>query len=127
MTEPTPRLTVAALLWRSAALLTLALGGIGILLPGLPTVPLWILSAFCAGRGWPAVETWLLNHPRHGQSIRLWRQHGAVPRRAKWAATLMMTISSIVILALPVPLWARLAAPASMLLVALWLWRRPEP
>ncbi len=127
MAELKPLSTLAALFWRLAALLTLALGGIGIFLPGLPTVPFWILSAFCAGKGWPAVEHWLLNHPRYGATIRDWREHGAVPRRAKWAATLMMLASSLLIASLPIVLWAKFAGPGVMAVVAVWLWRRPEP
>ncbi len=127
MNLPRTKPALAVLFWRSAALVTLGLGGIGILLPGLPTVPFWILSAYCAGRGWPAVEDWLLNHPRHGGTIRQWREQGAVPRRAKWAATLMMCASSLLIVSLPIVTWAKFAGPGTMLVVAIWLWRRPEP
>jgi uncharacterized protein len=42
--------------WRALALLSLALGGIGVVLPGLPTVPFVLLSAFAAGKGWPKFE-----------------------------------------------------------------------
>ncbi|WP_241505865.1 YbaN family protein [Parahaliea mediterranea] len=122
---PTPG-PVAALLWRFAALLALLLGAVGIVLPGLPTVPFWLLAAWCASRGWPAVERWLLAHPRHGPSIRAWRERGAVPRRAKWSATLMMALSSALIVYLPLTPWVQVVAPATMLAVAIWLWRRPE-
>ncbi len=117
---------LAVLLWRGAALLALLLGGIGILLPGLPTVPFWLLAAWCAGKGWPAVEHWLLQHPRHGASIRAWRERGAVPRRAKWSATLMMALSSALILYLPLAPWVQWVAPLTMLVVGVWLWRRPD-
>ena len=57
---------------------------------GLPTVPFVLLAAWAAGKGWPELEQWLLHHPRYGGSIRAWRQHGAVSRRAKWLASVMM-------------------------------------
>ncbi len=117
---------VRQLLWRALALLSLTLGLIGIVLPGLPTVPFVLLAAWAGGKGWPALEAWLLNHPRHGPAIRRWRDHGAVPRRAKWAATLMMGLSATVLALSPAPLAVKLAVPAVMAAVAIWLWRRPE-
>ena len=50
---------VARLLWRLLALLSLALGALGVVLPVLPTVPFLLLAAWAAGKGWPALETWL--------------------------------------------------------------------
>jgi hypothetical protein len=117
---------LALILWKTFALVCVALGLIGVVLPGLPTVPFLLLAAWAAGRGWPALEAWLVNHPRHGPSIRRWRDRGAVPRRAKWAATLMMTASAGLLWHSPAPLALRVVLPLVMLAVALWLWRRPE-
>lgn len=117
---------VALLLWRTLALASLALGLLGVFLPGLPTVPFLLLAAFAGSRGWSALEQWLLNHPRHGPDIRRWRERGVVPRRAKWASTVMMSISALIMLALAIPLWAKVMAPLMMAAVGWWLWRRPE-
>ena len=117
---------LARLLWRALALLSLALGLAGLVLPVLPTVPFLLLAAWAAGKGWPALETWLLNHAQFGPHIRRWREHGAVPRRAKWLATLMMTASAVMLALSPLHLGAKIGVPAVMLAVAIWLWRRPE-
>ncbi|HEY6643364.1 YbaN family protein [Povalibacter sp.] len=114
------------LLWRLAALLALGLGIVGIALPVLPTVPFLILAAWAGGKGWPALEQRLLAHSTYGPHIRIWRERGVVPRNAKMAATLAMTISAIGLQFAPVPMWLRIAVPIMMLAVALWLWRRPE-
>lgn len=120
------RRAVQLILWRSLALACVVLGLIGVVLPGLPTVPFLLVAAWSGGKGWPALETWLLNHPRHGPAIRRWREHGAVPRRAKWFATLMMITSAGLMGLSPAPLWAKLGVPVFMAGVAVWLWRRPE-
>lgn len=120
------RRTLARLLWRALAVLSIALGLVGIVLPGLPTVPFLLLAAWAGSHGWPALEQWLLAHPRFGPPIRRWREHGAVPRRAKWAASLMMTVSAAVLLLSPLPLAVKLGVPALMAGVAAWLWRRPD-
>jgi len=117
---------VARLLWRVLALVFVALGLLGAFLPVLPTVPFLLAAAWAAGRGWPALERWLLEHPRYGEYIRQWRRSGAVPRRAKWAATGMMALSSAVLLATAAPAAVKIGAPILMAAVAIWLWRRPE-
>lgn len=117
---------VIRLLWRMLAGTAVLLGLIGVFVPGLPTVPFLLLATWAAGRGWPALETWLLHHPRWGASIRAWREHGAMPRRAKWAASIMMSLSTGLMYLSSAPHWLTLGVAVLMLGVAIWLWRRPE-
>lgn len=117
---------ISRLLWRAFALILLALGLLGMLLPALPTVPFLLAAAWAGGRGWPALEQWLLNHPRHGPDIRRWRERGAVPRRAKWTASLMMLASAAFLLVSAPPAPIRFGVPLVMGVVAVWLWLRPE-
>ena len=50
-----------------------------------------------------------------------------MPRRAKWISTLMMATSGIGMQFFTgIPLWLRLAVPALMGVVAIWLWLRPD-
>jgi uncharacterized membrane protein YbaN (DUF454 family) len=120
------RRMLALILWRLLAGSALLLGFIGIFVPGLPTVPFLLLAAWAAGHGWPALEAWLLNHPRWGASIRAWREHGAMSRRAKWAASIMMTASAGLMYFSGAPRLITLGVALVMLTVAIWLWRRPE-
>ncbi len=120
------RRAVRILLWRALALVSLLLGLVGVVLPGLPTVPFLLLAAWASSHGWPALEQWLLRHPRFGKSLRDWRERGSVARRAKWAASITMASSALLMAVIGVPPWALLLACATMTVVALWLWRRPE-
>jgi uncharacterized membrane protein YbaN (DUF454 family) len=113
-------------LWRALAVVCVALGIIGAFLPLMPTVVFLLVAAWAGGKGWPQLEVWLLTHPRYGAPIRAWRERGAVPRRAKWAASLMMALSSVVLALSPLALGWRVGLPLGMGCVALWLWRRPE-
>ncbi len=115
------------LLWRVLALLALVTALIGAVLPGLPTVEFLLLSAWAGGKGWPALERWLLNHPRLGPPIRHWREERAMSRRTKWMATASMSLAAVLIGLSALPLWARLLLPATMAVTLAWLWRRPEP
>ena len=118
--------TLIRLLWRVLALASLLLAVVGIVVPGLPTVPFLLVAAWAGSHGWEALEQWLLNHPRYGADIRRWRERGAVPPRAKWASSLMMALSATIMLMLDIALWAKVTGPLVMLVVACWLWRRPE-
>ncbi|MCU0754186.1 MAG: YbaN family protein [Xanthomonadales bacterium] len=120
------RAGMTRLLWRLLALLLLAIGAVGILVPGLPTVVFWLMAAWAASRGAPELEQWLLEHPRHGAAIRGWREAGRVPRPAKRAATLMMLLSLSLLALIGEPGWRLAALAGVMAAVLFWLWRRPE-
>lgn len=115
------------LFWRSLVVLFVILGFIGAILPGMPTTVFLILAAWASSKGWPQMDAWLLNHPKYGPTLRDWRAHGTVPRKAKWLASIMMLISGIIMLFTTAPLAVKAFTDITMLIVAIWLWRRPEP
>ena len=118
---------IAARLWWLLAYASLGLGIVGIVVPGLPTVPFVLLAAFAAARGSRRLHDWLLAHPRFGPMIRDWEREGAVSRRAKTLATGMMALSAAVMFLTAPKWWMAATGTAIMACVALWLWRRPEP
>jgi uncharacterized protein len=114
-------------LWWLLAYASLALGAIGIVLPGLPTVPFVLLSAFAAARGSQRLHARLLADRRFGPMIRDWQAQGAVGRRAKWLATTMMGACAAVMFLTAPEVWMAATGTAIMAVVATWLWLRPEP
>lgn len=115
------------LFWRSLVVLFVILGFIGAILPGMPTTVFLILAAWAASKGWPQVDDWLMNHPKHGATLRAWREKGTVPRKAKWIASMMMLISGVIMLFTTAPFAVKVFTDLTMLIVAIWLWLRPEP
>ncbi len=113
-------------LWVALAWLALGLGFLGIVLPGLPTVPFILAASFCAARGSRKLHLWMRRHRQFGPMIRNWEDHGAISRRAKWLASIMMALCSLLMGVSPSPLWAWATGSTIMLTVAIWLWRRPE-
>lgn len=123
--QQTPRRT--RWLWWLLAYASLALGVIGIVVPGLPTVPFVLLSAFAAARGSQRLHARLLADRRFGPMIRDWQSQGAVSRRAKWLATTMMSACAAVMFLTAPKLWMAATGTTIMTVVATWLWLRPEP
>ena len=114
-------------LWWLLAYASLALGLIGIVVPGLPTVPFILLSAFAAARGSQRLHAWLLEHRRFGPMIRDWQDGGAVSRRSKWLATGTMAVCAAIMFLTAPQTWMAALGTTIMAVVATWLWRRPEP
>lgn len=112
--------------WRLLASVAILLGALGVALPGLPTVPFLLVAAWAASHGWPELEQRLLAHPHYGPAIRAWRQQRAVPRRAKWAASLLIATSMVLLVLSPAPDLLRWLLPPFLLCITIWLWSRPD-
>ncbi len=89
-----PRRATAPL-WFVAGLLSVAIGGIGIIVPGLPTTVFFIVAAACFSRSNKRFEQWVLNLPRIGALVRDHRSGLGMPRRAKVAAVTMILVVSV--------------------------------
>ena len=113
--------------WWLLAYASLGLGLVGIVVPGLPTVPFVLLAAYAAARGSQRLHAWLLAHRQFGPMIRDWQSQGAVSRRAKRLATGMMAACAVVMFLTAPKAWMAATGTAIMAVVAAWLWLRPEP
>ncbi|MGH8077629.1 MAG: YbaN family protein [Lysobacter sp.] len=113
--------------WWLLAYVSLGLGVVGIVVPGLPTVPLVLLSAYAAARGSQRLHRKLLAHAQFGPMIRDWQAHHAVSRRAKVLALTMMAACAALMFVTAPRTWMAAAGTAIMAIVGVWLWLRPEP
>lgn len=105
--------------------LALAIGIIGLFVPGLPTTVFVLIAAACAARGSPRFHDWLLGHRVFGPIIRDWQEGGRVSRPAKRAATVSMALCAVILSMVASPRWAVVGITV-MAVVLAWLWRRPE-
>jgi len=105
----------------------LAIGVIGIVVPGLPTTPFVLAAAWAAARGSTRLHEWMRAHRLFGPMIRDWESTGAVSRRAKWFATITMSLCAVIMFLTAPKWWMATTGTTIMLIVAIWLWLRPEP
>ena len=68
-----------------------AIGAIGILVPGLPTTPFMILAAACYIRSSNKLYNWLIKNKLFGKHIKNIREGKGIPIRVKIFAQVMMT------------------------------------
>lgn len=89
--------------------LSLGLGVLGIFVPLLPTTPLLLLAAALYFKGSPRLYEWLINHPRLGEYIRNFREHRAIPLRAKVVSVslLWLTIGYCIVAVVDKWWWAQ--------------------
>ena len=122
-----PRGRAVRAAWLVGGLVAVGLGGVGIIVPGLPTTVFFIIAAWCFGRSSPRLEAWVLGLPRIGGLVRDHRDGLGMPRRAKVIALAMMwvaiALSSLALRSVPVALVAVVALGA--IGTAYILWRVP--
>jgi uncharacterized protein len=108
------------------AAVSLFLAVAGAVLPIMPTVPFVLLAAWAATKSSPRLARWLESHPTMGPPIREWRQGGVVRRPVKWVTTATMSSGSVFMIAFAQPWWVPALGVPVMVVVAVWLWLRPE-
>jgi len=75
----------ARALLAGVGMVCVALGGIGMVVPGMPATIFLIAASFLFARSSPVLRRRLRRHPRLGDYVRM-AESGSMPRRAKWMA-----------------------------------------
>ncbi|MDH5327178.1 MAG: YbaN family protein [Gammaproteobacteria bacterium] len=109
------------------AYLFLGLAIVGLFLPGVPTVPFLLLTAWFAARGSDRLHGWLYAHPRLGRLLIDWEQQGAISGTSKVLAVLMLIVSWIIIYNRVENVWGLLGMSGLFIAIAVFLISRPKP
>lgn len=112
--------------WFAVGALSLSLGGIGIVLPILPTTPFVILAAFAFAKVSPTVASALENHRIFGPIIADWRAHGAIAPRYKIIAHVMMLAALALSFAMDMPVTILAVQLTCMAGASLYILSRPS-
>lgn len=100
-------------LYVTGGTISLALAIVGIVVPGLPTTPLALLSAFLYAKSSPKLYSWLLNNKILGPRIKNYQRRKGITRRGKLGVlafmSAMVLFSSFVILSAGTLRWVILS------------------
>lgn len=120
------RSRLSRLLYAILAYVSLGIGLVAIVIPGLPTTEFILLAAWAATRSSPRLSAWLENHRLFGPILWNWRNGKVIQRRAKVSATISMLLCAGLMLIMLEHHWPVFLAIAGMTLGNLWIWSRPE-
>lgn len=106
--------------WLALGWVAVAVGAVGVVVPGWPTTVFFIAAASCFARSSPRFERWVLGLPKIGPLVRDHRAGLGMPRRAKIVAMSMIVVavSASVVLAISAPLWQALVVVLGLVGVA---------
>ena len=117
---------IARLLFGLLAYVSLGIGLVAIVVPGLPTTEFILLAAWAATKSSPRLSAWLENHRLFGPILLNWRNGKIIARRAKISATVSMLLCALLMLLTLDHGWPIYLTIAGMSLGNLWIWSRPE-
>lgn len=78
--------------WVALGLVCVAVGSVGVVVPGLPTTVFFIGAAACFTRSSPRLEAWVLGLPGIGRAVADYRAGLGMPYRAKVLALSMLVL-----------------------------------
>ncbi len=117
----------ARVIWLLVGILALALGGLGVVLPLLPTTPFVLVAAFAFANSSDTLHQWLLDHNIFGPLIANWRRYGAISRSAKVLSILSMGGVLVISLVMAVPAFVIAVQALVVGACSLFIVSRPLP
>lgn len=114
-------------LWFATGWVAVGLGGVGVVVPGLPSTVFFIAAASCFARSSPRFEQWVLSLPKVGPLVRDHRAGLGMPRRAKVVAITMIVVAITLSVGLALDSLVARGAVAAAGVVGVWYvgWRVP--
>ena len=109
------------------AYIFLILALVGLFLPGLPTVPFLLLTAWFAARGSDRLHSWLYAHPHLGKILIDWELERAISRTSKVLAVSMLIVSCFVMYSWLNNVWLLAGLVFLFVTIATYVISRPEP
>lgn len=79
--------------WLSVGFLSLALGTIGLVLPILPTVPFYMATLFCFGKGSTRLHQWFIGTSMYTKHVAPFERERALTRKSKISIITTVTIT----------------------------------
>tara|TARA_B100001778_G_scaffold42751_1_gene30871 strand:- start:3783 stop:4220 length:438 start_codon:yes stop_codon:yes gene_type:complete len=97
------RSLLSRIFWFACGFLSMVIGLIGIVVPGLPTTPLMILAAACFAKSSQKFYDWIINNRLFGKHVKNYREGKGIPKKSKPVilSTLWFFVLFAVLIAIP--------------------------
>ena len=112
--------------WLLLGVSCVVLGGIGAVLPLLPTVPFMLLAAYCFARSSNRAHDRLINHRIFGPAIADWQRSGAISLAAKYAATASVLVVYTISIVMELRPALLIIQGITLCAVMTFIWSRPH-
>jgi len=103
------------------------LGAVGVIVPGLPTVPFMLVALWAFSRSSRRLHDWLYTHPVFGPPLQDWQAHGVISIKAKVLAIATMLASLVYMLFFTdMATWLKGTVGAVMAVGGVYILRQPS-
>lgn len=100
----------------------LAIGTLGIIIPGLPTFDFYFLATIFAAKGSARLHRWIVQNRVIGPLLQQWKEHKTLPTKAKILSLLSMSLAAgLMLWKVPHPYFVGIAI-IIMIAVQIWIW-----
>ena len=106
----------ARISWLVSGCISVCIGFIGIIVPGLPTTVFMLIAAACFYRSSQRFYDWVISHKLFGHHVKNYREGKGMPKRAKVMAFLYMWGFVLFAVAFGIPdhlLWVKIITSLS--------------
>ena len=78
-------------------ILSMILGGIGVVLPVLPTVPFLLLASFCFAKGSDRFNNWFKSTSLYKNNLESFEKNKSMTRKTKWKILIFASVIAALI------------------------------
>lgn len=118
--------SLARPVWITIGLVSIGLATAGALLPLLPTTPFLLVAAYAFAQSSPRLHRWLLHHKQFGPLIHNWQEYGAIDRKTKIVAVIVMLLTPVITWLIGAPVWALGAQAVVLCCAGIFVVTRPD-
>ncbi len=113
------------LVWIPVGLVCVGLGGVGVVVPGLPSTVFFVAATACFAKSSPRLEAWVLGLPGVGSLVRDYRAGLGMPKQAKITAIAMLSVAVGLSAWAVDPVWVKVCIVAAGLVGVVVILRVP--
>jgi len=113
------------MLYYVLGMISLGMGFIGFVTPGIPFSIFIVFSAWCFAKSNDKMHSWLYNHKHFGPFLTNWSEYRVFPTRLKYVMASTMLLTLAITYHATQNINAVLWSGGFMFVVAVWAWRYP--